>query len=93
MIERIHASFVAPATSSTSAYAITVSKVTDAPDPNRPFATHTEVYPAEVGRPAYLIWGHYDLTLEEASADFLSRLKADTSLACANNIDWPYRRF
>jgi hypothetical protein len=79
--ERFSTSYTA---NRTPDYAIVISLQTDAPDPLRPFAVHTEIFP-ENDAPTYLVSGQYDLTLNEARMQFWERVKHDSSLSRTNS--------
>ena len=41
-------------------------------DDRNNYVTHVEVFPSD--RSAYLVWGHYDMTMPEATKDFAHRI-------------------
>ena len=68
----ITTSTLVKATPSTVPYRIVLSRVNDPTWPEKAYCTHMEVFPP--GRPAYLVSGHYDMTYEEARADWAERV-------------------
>jgi len=44
-------------------------------EPGHGFSTHVEVLPED--RPAFLIWGHYDMTIEDALEDYKYRQRRE----------------
>jgi hypothetical protein len=47
------------------------------------FHTHCEILPKD--RPAYMIWGHYDLTREDAERDFHARVGLASGSWCGQD--------
>jgi len=75
LFERVTESEVKPGGNGTYPARVVLSRVPGPTYPEMPYCTHVEVLPVGEGHGPFLVWGHYDMTLEQAEADLEERAR------------------